>query len=240
MRFLVFQHINIEHPGIFRDFMTADGIAWDAVELDEGETIPGFDGYDALVVMGGPMDVWQEDAHPWLKTEKAAIRTAVRDRGMPCLGVCLGHQLLAEALGGTVGAMDTPEVGILDVELTEAGQADPLFKDMPTVSQALQWHGAAVTRLPEGATSLAQSPLCAVQAMRAGPAVYGIQYHVELTPDTVTEWGCVPAYEQSLETVKGPGALAQMKAEADAHMPAFNADAKRLYDNFVAQVRASH
>src|SRR5215831_14740053 len=66
MRFLVFQHIAIEHPGIFRDFFAADGIAWDAVELDAGEAIPSFDGYDALWVMGGPMDVWETDRHPWL------------------------------------------------------------------------------------------------------------------------------------------------------------------------------
>ena len=92
MKFLVFQHIDIEHPGIFRDFMRADGIAWDTVELDEGDPIPQLEGYDALISMGGPMDVFEEDAHPWIADEKVAIREAVAERDMPFLGVCLGHQ----------------------------------------------------------------------------------------------------------------------------------------------------
>ena len=237
MRFLVFQHIDIEHPGILRDFMAADGIAWDAVELDAGEAIPSFDGYDALMVMGGPMDVWQEDAHPWLRPEKAAIREAVQERGLPYFGLCLGHQLLGDALGGTVGPMETPEVGILEVMLTEEGKADPLFEGIAPTSRALQWHGAAVMEAPPGAVVLASSPLCPIQAIRVGQAAYGIQYHVELTPTTVGEWGCVPAYEASLETVMGAGALGRLDQEAADHMTAFNADAKRLYENFITIVK---
>ncbi len=100
MRFLVFQHLAVEHPGVFRDFFVEAGIEWDVVELDEGQPIPDLNDYDALWVMGGPMDVWEVDDHPWLVAEKAAIREAVNDRGMPFLGCCLGHQLLANALGG--------------------------------------------------------------------------------------------------------------------------------------------
>ena len=170
MKFLVLQHIDIEHPGIFRDFMRADGIAWDTVELDEGEAIPPLDGYDALISMGGPMDVFEEEAHPWLADEKVAIREAVAERDMPFLGVCLGHQLLADALGGRVETMPEPEVGIMTVDLTAAGRADPLLAGLDPAVTCLQWHGCAVTRLPGDAVSLASSPLCAVQAFRARPA----------------------------------------------------------------------
>ena len=98
MKILVLQHADVEHPGSFHKLLQEDGHSWDAVELDAGEALPPIDGYDALWVMGGPMDVWQKDEHPWLKAEKAFIRDAVKGRGVPFLGLCLGHQLLAEAL----------------------------------------------------------------------------------------------------------------------------------------------
>lgn len=237
MRFLVFQHIAIEHPGIFRDFFAADGIQWDAVELDEGEAIPGFDGYDALWVMGGPMDVWEETEHPWLKAEKQAIRDWVQGAGKPYMGLCLGHQLLGAALGGKVGKMEKAEVGILDIDLTEAGRADPLFDRIATPFQALQWHGAAVLEAPEGAVILAQSPVCANQAMRVGDFAYGLQYHTELTARTVGEWGEVPAYACALDETLGQGALARLDAEATNKIADFARDSRRLYDNFMSLLK---
>lgn len=237
MRILVFQHIAIEHPGIFRDFLAADGVAWDAVELDAGEPIPDLARYDALWVMGGPMDVWQEAEHPWLVDEKRAVAEAVRVRDMPFLGICLGHQLLAAALGGTVGPMPRAEVGILEVELTEAGRADPLLAGFPPRVTCLQWHGAEVSAPPPGAVVLASSPVAAVQAFRVGRKAYGLQYHVELTDHTVSEWGCVPEYEAALARTLGADALPAFKAEAARRMPQFNRDARRLYDNFMAIAR---
>ncbi len=237
MHILVFQHIAIEHPGIFRDFLREDGVRWTAVELDAGEPIPELSGYDALWVMGGPMDTWQEAAHPWLIPEKAAIRRAVAELNLPFLGVCLGHQLLGEALGGKVGPMAEAEIGILDIELTEDGIADPLFAGAPGLSKCLQWHGAAVLEPPPGARVLARSPACAVQAMALGAHAWGLQYHVELTPATVPEWACVPEYAQALEASLGQNALDRFEAEAAQNMAAFNRDARRLYENFMAVAR---
>ena len=237
MRFLVLQHVDAEHPGIFRDFMAGDGVRWDAVRLDHGDSIPSLDGYDAMMVMGGPMDVWQEDDHPWLEAEKAAIAEAVRERELPYLGICLGHQLLAAALGGEVAAMPSPEVGILDVELTGAGGRDPVIGSAPERFKALQWHGAEVRRLPAGAELLARSPACPVQAFRIGAAAFGIQYHVELTAATVREWGAIPEYAAALERTLGAGGLLRMQTEATAHMREFNRNARRLHDAFLAVVR---
>jgi len=232
MRFLVFQHIAIEHPGIFRDFLVADGITWDAVELDAGEEILPLDAYDALWVMGGPMDVWEEDRHPWLAAEKRAIRAAV-ERELPFMGICLGHQLLGAAMGGRVAKAAQAEVGILDVALTEAGCRDPLFAGMAPVFKALQWHGAEVAAAPPGAAVLAQSPLCQVQAMRLGRCAYGLQYHTELTQRTVDEWSRIPAYACSLDQTLGAGALSRLDGEARRHMADFNRDSRRLYDKFM-------
>jgi GMP synthase-like glutamine amidotransferase len=242
MRFLVFQHIAIEHPGIFRDFFAADGVQWDAVELDEGEAIPDFSGsnhtnWDALWVMGGPMDVWEETEHPWLKAEKQAIKTWVQDLQKPYFGLCLGHQLLGAALGGKVGKMPKAEVGVLDITLTEAGRADPLFAGIGSPFQALQWHGAAVLEAPEGAVILGESPVCANQAMRIGALAYGLQCHTELTARTVGEWGAVPAYACALDDTLGKGALQRLDAEATAKMPDFARDSRRLYENFMGLLK---
>ena len=99
---LVFQHMSLAHAGIFRDCLQADRIEWDVVALEAGEPIPALEDYDALLVMGGAQDVWQEAEHPWLTAEKRAIRAAVLEHEVPYLGICLGHQLLASALGGEV------------------------------------------------------------------------------------------------------------------------------------------
>ncbi len=237
MKLLVFQHIACEHPGVFRKFLREDGVAWDAVEFDAGDTIPPLDDYDMLWVMGGPMDVWDIEECPWLVAEKHAIRRWVRDLKRPYLGVCLGHQLLADALGGTCGPQRPPEVGIMDVELTDIGKADPVFGSLPHRVKALQWHSVRVAQAPENAAILAKSDICPIQAMRIGGNTYSMQYHVELEPETIPNWGCVPAYEQALEKTLGKGALAALAREAEPLMPGFMANARAVYRNFMATAR---
>lgn len=237
MRLLVFQHVDCEHPGMLRTFLREDGIQWDAVELDAGETIPELESYDVLWVMGGPMDVWETDAYPWLVDEKAAIRTWVRELGRPYLGLCLGHQLLADSLGGACGPQEPPEIGILDVHLTGAGQADAIFTDMPADQKCLQWHGVCVTDDPADATVLASSNVCRNQAMRVGKTAWSLQYHVELESDTVGNWGRIPAYKNALEGALGPGSLARLDAEAGSLMADFNDNARKLYNNFMRAIR---
>jgi GMP synthase-like glutamine amidotransferase len=232
--FLVLQHLAVEHPGIFRDFMREDGITWDTVELDEGEKLPEVAGYDALLVMGGPMDVWEEDQHPWLVAEKAAIRRAVRDLGKPYFGFCLGHQLLAAALGGTVGKAAQSEVGIMDVTLTRAGSQHPLLAGVPDQFSTLQWHGAEVEMPPDGGSVLAQSPACAIQALAVGQRAFSIQFHVEIIASTVDDWYAIPAYRAGLHKALGDDGVDAFRQAAAARMPQFNTLARQLYDNWRA------
>ena len=160
MKFLVLQHINIEHPGIFLKFMKEDNIKIDTVELDENEKIPNLDPYDAMIVMGGPMDTWQEETYPWLKPEKEAIHKFVCVNKKPYLGLCLGAQLLGEVVGGKVNKMDNPEIGILDINISNHNS---IFKGMNNNIKVLQWHSYEVSDLPDSTTLLASSDVCKVK-----------------------------------------------------------------------------
>jgi GMP synthase-like glutamine amidotransferase len=230
MKILVFQHVATEHPGSFRDIMAARGCTMYQVELDEGEAIPPLDRFDIMLVMGGPMDVWEEQKFPWLVEEKAAIRDWVT-AGRPYLGMCLGNQLLAEAMGGHTTLMTAPpEVGMSKVKQL---LPDPIFKNVPELCTCFQWHGAEVVDLPAGARLLATSPGCAVQGFALGRNAYGLQFHMELTETTAAEWAALPEYAAALERVKGPGALPRLQQEVDAQFGELKSNAHQIFANFL-------
>jgi GMP synthase (glutamine-hydrolysing) len=218
---LVLQHIACEPPAAFEDELLARGLELVRVELDAGEEPPDWRAFDGMIVMGGPMGAYEDDAHAWLAAEKRMICDAA-ESGHPVWGVCLGAQLLAAALGAKVypGARGA-EVGVLPVELTEAAARDPVFAGAPRSFPALQWHGDTFD-LPDGATLLASSPVYANQAFSYRNA-YALQFHLEVSPELAREWGEVPAYADSLERTLGPGALpgflAEVEASADATIP---------------------
>ena len=228
MKFLILQHINIEHPGIFLDYMKNDQIKIDTVELDEGEKIPKLDPYDAMIVMGGPMDTWQEETYPWLKPEKEAIHKFVCVNKKPYLGLCLGAQLLSEAVGGKVRKMKTPEIGVLKVSVTNDKS---LFKGLNKDLKVLQWHSYEAHDLPNSANLLATSSECKVQAFSFNKA-FGLQFHVEQTNKTVPEWACVPEYKSALEKTLGENALEKFKRDVEQNLNLFNNSAKTIYENF--------
>ena len=233
-RALVLQHHPDEHPGALGPLFTAAGLDITTVELDQHEPIPPLHGFDVLLAMGGPMDVWQEAEHPWLVAEKEAIRHWVADVGRPYLGVCLGHQLLAEAFGGTVGLMEEPEIGVVEVALTPEGESDRVFGELPAVLLGLQWHGAAVFEPPAEAVVLAGNGHCAVQALRVGACAWGVQFHVEVESTTIPKWARVPEYEETLART-GSSALSLERA-VDANLETMADTTRRLFEGIVSAV----
>lgn len=228
MHFLVLQHDRNTHPAAFLPLIEAAGHTISTVELDEGESLPSLDGVDALWVMGGAQDVFEEDIHPWLIDEKAFIREAVIDRALPYFGICLGHQLLADALGGRC-AYGGAETGVKHVtplpgSVLLEGISDPF--------PVAQWHAVEVTDLPPGGTLIASSPVCRVQAMRVGAKAFSVQSHPEVEPGIITLWAEVPAASDLLDKAFGPGGAAVFEAQVGANAPALAANARRMFDNW--------
>ncbi len=236
-RLLVLQHARVEHPGIYREMFRHDGIQWDTIELDEQEPLPGLDDYQGLWVMGGPMDVWQSERHPWLTQEIAFIREAVQDRQLPFLGFCLGHQLLACALGGEVKAAATPEIGMMDLHVHDLG--DALFGGGGQTRQVLQWHSAEVSRIPESVQILASSPACSIQAMRFGGRAFSMQFHMEITMEMLEQWGRIPEYRDALhQALGGADSLERLCTQVHMHLPEMRRDAEYLYQSWMSCARS--
>ena len=129
--------------------------------------------------------------------------------------------------------MPTPEIGVLEVELTDKGVVDPIFQGMGSTQQCLQWHSVRVAQAPEDAIVLAESDVCAIQAMRIGSNAWSMQYHVEIEPDTVDNWGAVPAYAAALQDTLGDDGLSKMKRESEAVIENCLISAEQIYQNFM-------
>lgn len=231
MRVLVLQHIACEPPGVYEDVLRELGAAIDRIEIDEGEALPDWHECDAIVAMGGPMGAYDDAELPWLLDEKRLIAEAVR-AGTPFWGVCLGAQLLAASLGARVYPGPAPEVGLLAVELTGEARTDSVFAGLPPTLLTLQWHSDTFD-LPHGAVRLAGSQEYPNQAFRAGAAAYGLQFHLEVSPELASEWARVPAYEAALEGVLGPGALDKLLAQLEARGEELLEQGRRLFERWL-------
>ena len=207
MSLLVLQHISCEPPGVYEDELADWGVGLHRVEVDEGEPIPDWRGFDGIIVRGGPMGAYAQERLPWLASEQRLLADAAA-AGAPVWGVCLGAQLLAASLGARVAPGGDPEVGVLTVQCTPAARTDPVFSHLPAEFPALQWHGDTY-ELPAGAVQLARSDSYEQQAFVAGRA-YALQFHLEVTSELATLWGEVPAYARSLESIRGQGALPRL------------------------------
>src|SRR2546426_9110280 len=227
LRTLVLQHIACEPPGVYEDVLLERQATIRRIELDEGEPLPDWNEFDAVIAMGGPMSVNDEADQPWLVGEKRFIAQVVR-AGTPFFGACLGAQLLAASLGAQVYSGPEPEIGLLPVFLTDSAAGDPLLAGLPR--KLLTFH---TFDLPSGAELLASSPAYPNQAFRWGRAAYGVQFHLEVTGNMAREWAQVPAYVDSLERTLGAGSAERLFADFDAAAAAMQDHARAMFERWV-------
>ena len=235
MKIIILQHIDSETPGYIKDLMLGDGFDLTTVELDIGEKIPAdISQFDGMFCMGGPMDTWMVDKYPWIIEEKNKIKEFVVDLEKPFLGFCLGCQFLGEVVGGKVIKSSPPEIGILDINMNHKREGDQLFSTFPDTIKALQWHSYEVTDLEKNKdiTLLASSSTTKYQIFKYKNHAYGIQFHIEVKNNTVSDWGFIPEYKSALEETLGIGALKKLEKITAQNINDMNRNATVLYKNF--------
>lgn len=201
-RLLVFQHVAHEILGTLDSLLRKSAFRIKYVNFGrDNYTIPRIENYDGLIVLGGPMNVDQVKDYPYLTEETKYIEKAISS-DIPVLGICLGSQLVAKALGAKVKRNKVKEIGWYDVAPTIEGTKDPLISNFNGVEKIFQWHGDTFD-LPKGAELLATSEFCENQAYRYGEKVYGFQFHLEVDKQMIDRWLTIPGNVEELKELKG-------------------------------------
>ena len=183
---LFVKNITLEGPGLLGMFLKERNIPFEIVDLYAGNALPGCADYGAVVILGGPMNVYEESRFSFLRKEKEFINECLRNN-IPLLGICLGAQLLACCLEANVIKNELPEIGTMSVNLTEAGKKDRLFSEIDSPLQIFQWHGDTF-EIPKASIHLAESDLCRNQAFTFNNIAYGVQFHIEVTLEEAKNW----------------------------------------------------
>ncbi|MGB9629989.1 MAG: type 1 glutamine amidotransferase [Thermodesulfobacteriota bacterium] len=195
MKILIIKHIDIEGPGLIENILYREKIPFHILNLEKGVSLPDVDDFSHMIILGGPMGVYEEDKYPFLRDEDIFIKESI-NTGKHILGICLGAQLIAKALGAKVFRAPVKEIGWYNILLTEDGLRDPIFSEFPQQFPAFQWHGDTF-ELPYGARLLATSSPITHQAFRYDKNIYALQFHLEVTWEIIEEW--MEAYEEEFK-----------------------------------------
>ncbi len=186
MHALVIKHIDVEGPGLIEYCLKQGKIPYRILNLKPCIRFPKIEDITHIVLLGGPMNVYEEERYPFLRDEDLFIKEAIQ-RGKAILGICLGAQLIAKALGAEVFKAPVKEIGWYDVSLTKMGLRDPLFSELPKTFSVFQWHEDTF-EIPRSGKLIATSSPVSHQAFRYGEKVYGLQFHLEVTEEMIQEW----------------------------------------------------
>src|SRR4030066_1178627 len=192
MSVLIIKHIDIEGPGLIEYCLKQEKMPYQILNLTPRVHLPKLEEITHIVLLGGPMNVYEEDRYPFLRDEDLFIKEAIQ-RGKAVLGICLGAQLVAKALGAKVTKAPVKEIGWFNVSLTKFGSRDPLFSRLPKTFPVFQWHEDTFD-LPSAGKLIATSNPILHQAFRYGENAYGFQFHLEVTEEMIREW--MKTYEE--------------------------------------------
>ena len=235
---LVLQHVPHEGPGSLNSLLQTAGFRIHTLKFwPEAETEPAPENYQGLIVLGGPMGVYEADKYRHLAGEKMLIERAVKDN-LPVLGICLGAQLIANALGARVYPSGIKEIGWYDLAPTADGKNDPLFHHLSANEKVFQWHGDTFD-LPNGAVHLASSPLCANQAFRYGRNVYALQFHLEVDAKMIDAWLAVPQNRDEIAALKGSVDPMTIRADTRRHIARLENLSGAIFGEFIRLVEYS-
>ncbi|MGC4003738.1 MAG: type 1 glutamine amidotransferase [Pirellulales bacterium] len=235
---LIWRHVDDEPPGVVVDVLCAAGVATEIWDLSvPGERTFDVEAYLGIVILGGPMSVDQTTEYPFLAAEIRWLRDALKHK-LPILGLCLGGQLLAKALGAKVCAHPVPELGWHTVELTPAGEMDPLLSETPSPAPVCQWHGDTFD-LPAGGVLLASSAICRHQAFRFGSTAWGFQFHPEVSRDLLERW-MADHGDPGDRCCPGAAGEARIRDEIDRWLPQAQIVGKRILGRFAKLCKESN
>jgi GMP synthase-like glutamine amidotransferase len=227
MKLHYLQHVPFEDMAMIESWAREKGYDVSRTLLFEGETPPEVENFDWLVIMGGPMNIYEDEKYPWLKEEKRFIKKTIED-GKMVLGICLGAQLIADVLGGKVRKNKEREIGWHPVSLTPEGSKSEIFGVLPEKFVALQWHGDTF-EIPHGAAWMATSDACKNQAFQLGKAI-GLQFHLEASMDSIED-----LIKNCSDELAGGGDYVQSDGKILAHVEVIP-EMKRLMARFLDEV----